>query len=132
MYVPRLSLKGNHKSFSLWKTVIEKIERRLSTWSSYYTSKGRRLTLIQATLSNLPTYGMSLFKMPQNVASNIERLLNYLSKDDPHLVGWNIVNLPIEKGGRTWSFLDKESSPHKMDMELSSRRKCLVEKSYKG
>ena len=54
---------------------------------------------MQATLSNLPTYYMSLFEMPQKVVMNIEILFkNYLWKDDPYLVRWNIINLPIEKG----------------------------------
>ena len=73
---------SNQKSFSFWKIIIEKIERRLSTRSSHYTSKGGRLTLIQATLSNFPTYYMSLFEMPQKVAADIGRLfINYLWKD---------------------------------------------------
>ena len=58
--------------------IIEKIERRLSTWSTCYTKKGERLTLIQATLSNVPTYYMSLFEMPQKVAADIEKLLKKL------------------------------------------------------
>ena len=95
-----LPLKGNHKFFSFWKIIIEKIERRLSTWSSRYTSKGGRLTLKQATLSNLPNYYMSLFEMPQKVVADIDRLFrNYLWKDSVHLVRWNIINLPTEKGG---------------------------------
>jgi len=44
----------------------------------FYYKRGR-LTLIQATLSNLSTYYTSLFEMPQKVAMGIERLLrNYL------------------------------------------------------
>ena len=58
------------------------------------------LEIVDVYLFSLPTYYMSLFEMPQKVTSNIERLFrNYLWKDDPHLVCWNIVNLPIEKGG---------------------------------
>ena len=38
--------------------------------------------------------------MPQKVAADIERLFrNYLWKDVAHLVHWNIINLPTEKGG---------------------------------
>lgn len=35
--------------------IFEKIERRLLTWGSTFSSKGEGSTLIQATLSNLPT-----------------------------------------------------------------------------
>ena len=85
MYL-RLPLKKEPQIIFLLEDYIEKIERMLSTWSSRYTSKGRRLILIQATLSNLPTYYMSLFEMPQKVVADIERSFrNYLWKDDVHL-----------------------------------------------
>ncbi len=35
---------------------------------------GRRLTLLKTTLANLPTYFMSLFRIPVSVAKRIERL----------------------------------------------------------
>ena len=64
------------------KTFLEKYERRLSTWSSRYTSKGGKLTLIQVTLSNLPTYYIFLLEIPYKVATKIERLFrNYLWKN---------------------------------------------------
>jgi len=39
-----------------------------------YLSKGGRVTLIKSTLSNLPTYFMSLFPLPTGVANHIEKL----------------------------------------------------------
>ena len=92
MYL-RSPLKGNTNPFP-GRLLLKKIERRLSTWSSCYTSKRERLTLIQATLSTLPIYYMSLFEMPQKMASDVDRLFrNYLWKDDPYLVRWT------KKGG---------------------------------
>lgn len=38
-----------------------------------------RLTLIQAALSNMPTYFMSLFKMPNQVIKKVEMIMrNFL------------------------------------------------------
>jgi hypothetical protein len=37
-------------------------------------SKGGRVTLIKSTLSNLPTYFMSLFHLPVDIANHIEKL----------------------------------------------------------
>jgi hypothetical protein len=53
--------------------VIEKIECRLASWNMYL-SKGGRITLIKSTLSNLPTYFMSLFPLHASVANRIEKL----------------------------------------------------------
>jgi hypothetical protein len=39
-----------------------------------YFSKGGRLTLIKSTLSNLPTYYLSLFPIPVSVATRIEKV----------------------------------------------------------
>lgn len=39
-----------------------------------YLSKGGRVTLIKSTLSNLPTYFLSLFLIHASVANHIEKL----------------------------------------------------------
>jgi hypothetical protein len=63
-----LSLEASFKSTSIWNGVIEKVERRLASWKKLYLSKGGRLTLIKSTLSNIPTYYLSLFSIPLSVA----------------------------------------------------------------
>lgn len=55
---------ASYKAMSIWDNVIEKIERLLASWKMKYLSKGSRITLINSTLSNLPTYFMSLFPLP--------------------------------------------------------------------
>jgi hypothetical protein len=42
-------------------------------WNRLYLLKGGRLTLIKSTLSNLPTYYLSLFPIPLGVANKIEK-----------------------------------------------------------
>jgi hypothetical protein len=39
-----------------------------------YLFKGGRVTLIKSTLSNLPTYFLSLFPLPMGVANRNEKL----------------------------------------------------------
>ena len=46
---------------SIWNPIIEKMKRRLASWNLLYLSKGGKVTLIKGTLSNLPTYFLSLF-----------------------------------------------------------------------
>jgi hypothetical protein len=70
-----------------------------------YLSKGGRVTLIKSTLSNLPTYFLSLFPVPSGVASRIEKLhRDFLwggigDEFKYHLVSWSIVCSPISEGG---------------------------------
>jgi hypothetical protein len=42
--------------------------------SGYTCLKGGKITLINSTLSNFPTYFMSLFPLPTSVANRIEKL----------------------------------------------------------
>ena len=60
-----LPLGAKHKTFGLWEGVEERFRKRLSLWKRQYISKGGRLTLIRSTLSNMPTYLMSFFRLPK-------------------------------------------------------------------
>jgi hypothetical protein len=70
-----------------------------------YLSKGGRVTLIKSTLSNLPTYLLSLFPIPASVANRIEKLQqDFLWRGigeefKYHLVSWAKVCFPISEGG---------------------------------
>ena len=81
------------------------MEKRLSSWKQIYLSKGGRLTLLKSTFSGLPTYFLSLFTIPQAVATRIERIQrNFLwgtSKDvfKYPLVAWDRVCLLVECSG---------------------------------
>jgi hypothetical protein len=70
-----------------------------------YLSKGGRVTLIKSTLSNLPTYFLSLFPISTSVANRMEKL----QRDFPwggigeefkyHFVSWPKVCSPISAEG---------------------------------
>lgn len=59
-----------------WKGVLDKFKHKLSTWNSRTLSVGGRLALIKAVLGNLPTYYMSLYKVPVAVEKNLESMRN--------------------------------------------------------
>ena len=64
-----LLLGAKFKDKTIWNPILEKMEKRLAGWKSLYLSKGGRVTLIKSTLSNLPTYFLSLFPIPASVAN---------------------------------------------------------------
>ena len=69
-----LPLGEKFKDKSIWNPILEKMERKLASWKKLYLSKEGRVTLIKSTLSNLPTYFLSLFPIPALVANRIARL----------------------------------------------------------
>ncbi|CAL2262014.1 unnamed protein product [Prunus armeniaca] len=100
-----LPLGGNPRSIGFWDPVFEKVQRRLQKWKRAFLSRGGRLTLIQAVLSSIPTYYMSLFKMPVSVINKLEKLMRSflwegveVGKRD-HLVKWERVANSKEEGG---------------------------------
>ena len=59
-----MPLGASHKSPTVWNSILEKFERKLTSWKKMYLFKGGRLTLLKSTLSSLPTYYLSLFYHP--------------------------------------------------------------------
>jgi hypothetical protein len=70
-----------------------------------YLSKGGRLTLLKSTLSNLPTYYLSLFPISLGMANRLDKLQrNFLwggieNEAKFHLVNWNKNCTPLQSGG---------------------------------
>ena len=69
-----LPLGAKRKASSLWDGVEERFRKRMGNWKRQYISKGERLTLIRSCLSNLPTYIMSLFRLPKKVKIRLEKI----------------------------------------------------------
>ena len=70
-----------------------------------YLSKGGQITLIKSTLSNLPTYLLSLLPIPASMAKCIESIqCGFLwggigEEFKFHLVNWPKVCSPVREGG---------------------------------
>ncbi|GMP55749.1 hypothetical protein CsSME_00020479 [Camellia sinensis var. sinensis] len=99
-----LSLGANPSRKATWKPVIDNFKARLSGWRRKMLSFVGRLTLIKSTLSSLPVYFLSLFKMPEGVARDIEKIeANFLwcgnaTKRKVHLVKWVEVTRSTDQG----------------------------------
>ena len=111
-----LPLGASHKALGVWDTVEDKFRKRLTSWKSQYISKAGRLTLIQSTLSSLPIYCLSLFRMPVSICSRLEKIQReFLWSGGSlvkkiHLVNLKTVCTEKKKGGlglRRFSILNK-------------------------
>ena len=69
-----LPLGANFKTKAIWDLILEKLERKLVNWQQMYLSNGGRVTLIKSTISNHPTYFLSLFPLPVSVALHIDKI----------------------------------------------------------
>jgi hypothetical protein len=100
-----MPLGARHKATSTWDDIVVNMERRLASWQRLYLSKGARVILIKSTLSNLPTYFLSLFSIPIRVANRFEKLqrdflwVGIGEEFKYHLVRWDKICSPISEGG---------------------------------
>jgi len=100
-----LPLIASYKAMSIWNGVIEKMERQLAGWKRMYLSKSGWLTLLKSTISNFPTYYLSLFTIPVGVANRLDKLQgDFLwggigDEENFHLVNWNRICSPLHSGG---------------------------------
>ena len=111
-----LPLGAPYNCVNVWDSIEERFKRRLALWKRQYISKGGRLTLIKSTLSSLPIYLMSLFRLPRRVRLRLEyNRRNFLWGGGdldikPHLVNWTTVCSNKRDGGlgvRSLSILNK-------------------------
>ena len=97
-----LPLGAKFKDRAIWNSILERMERRLTSWKRLYLSKGGKITLIKSTLSSLPTYFLSLFPIPVDIAIRIERLQRsflWVGIDESpkfRLVKWAQVCSPLQ------------------------------------
>ena len=100
-----LPIGGNMSRIHAWDPIVSKVEKKLATWKGRMLSIGGRLTLIKASLSNLPIYYMSIFPIPMGVAKKINSITRQflwsgnMEKKSLSLVPWEIVQLPKAMGG---------------------------------
>ncbi|XP_015960748.1 uncharacterized protein LOC107484719 [Arachis duranensis] len=67
----RISLGENPRLVKTWKSIIEKVEEKLSMWKAKVLNKAGKLVLIKSVLNSLLVYYLSLFKMPKAVAEKL-------------------------------------------------------------
>ena len=106
---PGLPLGDHMKKNSAWKSVVEKIQKRLASWKSKILSRAGRNMLIKSVLNCLPVYYMSMFKMPKTIAHKIVQIQRRFcwgwaneasgEKMGCPTIKWANIELPKELGG---------------------------------
>jgi len=68
-----MKIGGNPRTLAFWKSVIDKIKSRFSTWKGKIISMAGRICLIKSILNALPLFYFSFFKAPTLVCKIIRR-----------------------------------------------------------
>ena len=63
---------SNLKSKTTWRSVIDKLQKRFTSWKSKYMSMSGCLTLLKVAFENIPLYFMSIFQVSKGVTEEIE------------------------------------------------------------
>ncbi|XP_028103519.1 uncharacterized protein LOC114302671 [Camellia sinensis] len=100
-----LPLGANPSRKATWRPVFDKFRSKLAGWKRKLLSFAGRLTLIKYVLSSLPLYYLSMFKLPQGVTRDLDKLqASFLWSESElkkmvHLVKWKEVAKPVDQGG---------------------------------
>ncbi|GKC98410.1 reverse transcriptase domain, reverse transcriptase zinc-binding domain protein [Tanacetum coccineum] len=100
-----LPIGSNMKSIASWKTLVDRFHMRLSSWKANLLSIGGRLTLIKSVLGSLGIYYLSVFRAPESVLQDLERIQAKIfwggNKDENKMawVKWPIILNSFDKGG---------------------------------
>lgn len=98
-----------------WLKFILLVGSRLISWKANYLFLWGRLTLLNSVLSSIPTYWMSVFKLPLLVSNEIDRVSRDFLGKRPELgpkgiclVAWSRICKPRKMGG--WCILNIQIS----------------------
>ena len=88
-----------------WGFLIDKFGHKLQGWKGQSLSLGGRITMINAVLSSVPLYTLSLYRLPKKVLTKIDQIRRQFLwqgtglKKKYHLLNWPSVCLTKEFGG---------------------------------
>ena len=97
-------------SLVFWDPIVEKISKRLGNWKWAYFSLGSQITLIQACLSIIPLYFLSLCSTPLGAANSTEKIMrdflwsSALDLNRDHLMSLEVCCCLKTDGFGLWQF----------------------------
>jgi hypothetical protein len=107
-----VTVSGSRLHVKDWIPLNEKILKRLDGWQCASLSYGGKLILLNACLSCIPTYAMSMYMLPKTVIKRMDttrKRFFWQGKTEKkyHLVKWSVITKPKEKGGLGVKYLRK-------------------------
>ncbi|XP_012828532.1 PREDICTED: uncharacterized protein LOC105949760 [Erythranthe guttata] len=96
--------KGRDRG-SLFNTLLDRMQARISGWARTALAFGGRLALIWSTLSTIALHLVQVIQPPQYIIKQIEQCMarflwgSYGNQRRPHWVAWETICRPVGKGG---------------------------------
>ena len=100
-----LPLSAGQLHVADWQPIVEKVEQQLEGWKAKVLSKGGRLVLLRSVLSAIPTFYLSVFKIPASIEQHLSGLMRRFflkgSKERRGMafVAWDDICTPTDQGG---------------------------------
>ena len=85
--------------------LVERVRKRMKSWTGRFLSHGGRLQLIKSVITSLTNFWMQAFRLPSSCLNDIEKLCSAFLWSGPDLetskakVSWKDVCLPKQEGG---------------------------------
>ena len=70
-----LPMVGGKSKVSTFREVQERVTKRVMGWKEKYISEAGREVLIKTVAQAIPTYSMSMFKIPKKICGDINSVL---------------------------------------------------------
>lgn len=119
---PGLPIASGKSNVGTFKELQEKITKRVMGWKEKFISKADREILIKTVVQAIPTYSMSLFKLPKTICDNINSLLvKYWwgqSKEERKInwINWGKLCTHKKKGGMRFR------DPHTFNLAMLAKQ----------
>ncbi|KAL9226062.1 hypothetical protein vseg_001914 [Gypsophila vaccaria] len=120
--------------------IREKLWRKLQRWKGLFLSKAGREVLIKAVAQSIPTYVMSVFKIPSSFCDEIRSVVSRFwwgqkqTERKIHWVAWDKLCTPKDKGGlgfRDYQLFN-QALLGKQAWRLCTEKDCLMTRVLAG
>ncbi|CAA7021648.1 unnamed protein product [Microthlaspi erraticum] len=128
------------KKKDLFALIVERIQRKASSWSSRFLSEAGKMTMLQSVLSAIPTYTMSCFKLPMSLCKRIQSVLTRFWWDEQAgkrkmcWVAWRKLTKSKKDGGLGFRDIQafNDALLAKLSWRILTNPSCLLARVLKG